>query len=90
MNMKNEKNSNYYKQDMNLNLYMDSLTDPDNTDLILNREKTRYTDGANEIIEKVQNDLLEKRRAEEIDFALVNKDKERFMELTSDNWKDAL
>jgi uncharacterized protein YpiB (UPF0302 family) len=88
--MKNDKNSNSYKQEMNLNMYMDAVHDTDNTELILLREKTRYTDGANKIIQKVQNEFLEKRRAEEIDLALANKDKERFMELTSENWKDAL
>jgi uncharacterized protein YpiB (UPF0302 family) len=88
--MKNEKNSNFYKQEMNLNMYTDTLNDPDNTNLILTREKTRYTDGANEIIRKVQNEFLEKRRVEEIDLALANKDKKRFMELTSANWKHAL
>lgn len=88
--MKNEKNSNFYKQEVDLNMYMDAIHDTDNTELILLREKTRYTDGANKIIEKVQNDFLEKRRVEEIDFALANKDKERFMKLTSENWKDAL
>ncbi|MBT2684202.1 IDEAL domain-containing protein [Bacillus sp. ISL-37] len=88
--MKNDKNSNFYKQEVDLNTYMDAIHDTDNTELILLREKTRYTDGANKIIEKVQNDFLEKRRVEEIDFALANKDKERFMELTSENWKDAL
>ncbi|MCM3124201.1 MULTISPECIES: IDEAL domain-containing protein [unclassified Mesobacillus] len=88
--MKNDKNSNSYKQEMNLNMYMDAIHDTDNTELILMREKTRYTDGANKIIQKVQNEFLEKRRTEEIDLALANKDKERFMELTSENWKDAL
>jgi uncharacterized protein YpiB (UPF0302 family) len=88
--MKNEKNSNFYKQEMNLNMYTDTLNDPDNTNLILTREKTRYTDGANEIIRKVQNEFLEKRRVEEIDLALANKDKKRFMKLTSANWKHAL
>jgi uncharacterized protein YpiB (UPF0302 family) len=88
--MKNDKNSNYYKQEANLNMYMDAIHDTDNTELILIREKTRYTDGANSIIQKVQNEFLEQRRAEEIDLALENKDKKRFMELTSENWKDAL
>jgi uncharacterized protein YpiB (UPF0302 family) len=88
--MKNDKNSNFYKQEVNLNMYMDAIHDTDNTELILLREKTRYTDGANKIIQKVQNDFLEKRRVEEIDLALANKDKERFMALTSENWKDAL
>jgi uncharacterized protein YpiB (UPF0302 family) len=88
--MKNEKNSNYYKQDMDLNMYMDTMHDPDNTNLILTREKTRYTEGANEIIKKVQMEFLKKRRTEEIDLALANKDKERFMALTSENWQDAL
>ncbi|WP_226679035.1 IDEAL domain-containing protein [Mesobacillus jeotgali] len=88
--MKNDKNSNSYKQEMNLNMYMDAVHDTDNTELILLREKTRYTDGANKVIQKVQNEFLEKRRVEEIDLALANKDKERFMELTSENWKDAL
>jgi uncharacterized protein YpiB (UPF0302 family) len=88
--MKNDKNSNFYKQEVNLNMYMDAIHDTDNTELILLREKTRYTDGANKIIQKVQNEFLEKRRVEEIDLALANKDKKRFMELTSENWKDAL
>jgi uncharacterized protein YpiB (UPF0302 family) len=88
--MKNEKNSNFYKQEVDLNMYMDAIHDTDNTELILLREKTRYTDGANKIIQKVQNEFLKKRRVEEIDLALANKDKERFMELTSENWKDAL
>lgn len=88
--MNNEKNSNSYKQEMNLNMYMDTIHDTDNTELILLRDKTRYTDGANKIIQKVQNEFLKKRRDEEIDLALQNKDKERFLELTSDNWKDAL
>jgi uncharacterized protein YpiB (UPF0302 family) len=88
--MNNEKNSNSYKQEMNLNMYMDTIHDTDNTELILLREKTRYTDGANKIIQKVQNEFLEQKRAEEIDLALQNKDKKRFMELTSESWKDAL
>lgn len=88
--MNNDKNSNSYKQEMNLNMYMDAIHDTDNTELILLREKTRYTDGANKIIQKVQDEFLEKRREEEIDLALANKDKKRFMELTSENWKDAL
>ena len=88
--MKNDKNSNFYKQDLNLNMNMETLNDPDNTNMILNRDHTRYTDGANKIIKKVQNAFLEERRAEEIDLALANKDKERFMELTSENWKEAL
>ncbi|GAM14753.1 IDEAL domain-containing protein [Mesobacillus selenatarsenatis] len=88
--MKNDKNSNFYKQNVDVNMFMDTMQDPDNTELILTRKKTRYTDGANKIIQKVQNEFLERRRAEEIDLALVNKDKGRFMELTSENWKDAL
>lgn len=88
--MKNDKNSNYYKQEMNLNMYMDTINDSDNTELILNNEKTRYTEDASKIIKKVQMEFLEKRRAEEIDLALANRDKERFMKLTSENWKDAL
>lgn len=88
--MNNDKNSNSYKQEMNLNMYMDAIQDTDNTELILLREKTRYTDGANKVIQKVQDEFLEKRRTEEIDLALANKDKKRFMELTSENWKDAL
>ncbi len=88
--MNNEKNSNSFKQELNLNMYMDAIHDTDNTELILVRDKTRYTDGANKIIQKVQNEFLKKRREKEIDLALENKDKERFMELTSDNWKDAL
>ncbi|CAM3956413.1 IDEAL domain-containing protein [Mesobacillus thioparans] len=88
--MNNDKNSNSYKQEMNLNMYMDAVHDTDNTELILLREKTRYTDGANRIIQKVQNEFLKKRREVEIDQALANKDKKRFMELTSENWKDAL
>lgn len=88
--MKNDKNSNFYKQELDLNIYMDAMSDTDNTALILNREKTRYTESANKIIMKVQNEFLEKRKAEEIDLALANKDKERFMELTSADWKDAL
>jgi uncharacterized protein YpiB (UPF0302 family) len=88
--MKNDKNSNFYNQNVDVNMFMDTMHDPDNTELILTREKTRYTDEANKIIQKVQNDFLERRRAEEIDLALENKDKGRFMELTSENWKDAL
>lgn len=88
--MNNEKNSNFYKQNVDVNMFMDTMRDTDNTELILTRKKTRYTDGANKIIQKVQSEFLEQRRAEEIDLALENKDKERFMELTSDNWKDAL
>jgi uncharacterized protein YpiB (UPF0302 family) len=88
--MKNDKNSNFYKQNVDVNMFMDTMHDADNTELILTRKKTRYTDGANKIIHKVQNEFLEKRRAEEIDLALENKDKGRFMELTSENWKDAL
>ncbi|WP_226085989.1 IDEAL domain-containing protein [Mesobacillus sp. S13] len=88
--MNNDKNSNHFKQELDLNVYMDAMTDTDNTQLILKREKTRYTDGANKVIQKVQNEFLEKKRVEEIDMALANKDKERFMKLTSANWKDAL
>lgn len=88
--MKNDKNSNFFKQDMDLNMYVEALNDPDNTNLILTTDKTRYTEGANKIIKKVQNEFLEKRRAEEIDLALANKDKDRFMKLTSKHWKNAL
>ncbi len=42
------------------------------------------------IIYKVQNAFLEKRRAEEIDLSLKNRDKERFMALTSDGWEEIL
>jgi uncharacterized protein YpiB (UPF0302 family) len=90
MSMKNDKNSNYFHQETDMNLYMDALSDTDNTNLILNREKTRYTNEVNKLIKEVQNEFLEKRRVEEIDLALANKNKKRFMELTSDNWKDAL
>ncbi|WP_102264513.1 IDEAL domain-containing protein [Mesobacillus jeotgali] len=88
--MKNDKNSNFYKQNVDVNMFMNTIHDSDNTELILTRKKTRYTDGANKIIQKVQNEFLERRRAEEIDLALKNKDKGRFMDLTSENWKDAL
>lgn len=88
--MNNEKNSHSYKQNEDVNLSMDSIHARDNTELILTRKKTRYTDGANKIIEKVQNEFLERKRVEEIDLALENKDKKRFLELTSDNWKDVL
>lgn len=88
--MMNEKNSDYYKQEAQLNLYAEALDDPDNTKMILNKEKTRYTAGANEIIEKVQNEFLERKRHEEIDLALKTKNKKRFMELTSENWQDVL
>ena len=88
--MKNDKKHNYYKQEMNLNMYMDTLNDNDNTIAILTQEKTRYTEGAEEIIAKVQNQFFEKKRVEEIDLALSKKDKQRFMELTSANWKDAM
>lgn len=88
--MMNDKNSNFYKQEADLNLYADAMNDPDNTNMILTREKTRYTEGANAIIEKVQKEFLERKRNEEIDLALEKKDKKRFMELTSENWKDVL
>jgi uncharacterized protein YpiB (UPF0302 family) len=90
--MNNEKKPNSYKREMdvNLNLYLDSFNDHDNTNAILNRETTRYTDGAEKIINKVQNEILEKKREAEIDKALANRDKEKFMVLTSDHWKDAL
>jgi uncharacterized protein YpiB (UPF0302 family) len=88
--MKNDKKPNYYKKEMNLHMYMDSLNENDNTVAILTHEKTRYTEDAEEIIAKVQNEFLEKRRVEEIDLALTTKDKRRFMELTSANWKDAM
>ena len=53
--MNNEKNSNFYKQNVDVNMFMDTMHDTDNTELILTRKKTRYTDGANKIIQKVQN-----------------------------------
>ncbi|MBS8265725.1 IDEAL domain-containing protein [Mesobacillus boroniphilus] len=89
--MSNDKKPNYYKKDMdaNVNLYLDAINEFDNTDAILNRATTRYTEPAEKIIEKVQKEFLEKRRKSEIDQALANRDEERFMLLTSKNWKDA-
>ena len=88
--MNNDKNPNYYKQEINLNMYMETLNKNDNTQAILTNQRTRYTDDAEKIIAKVQTQFLEKRRVEEIDLALTKKDKRRFMELTSANWKDAM
>lgn len=88
--MKNEKKPNYYKQEMNLNMYMDTLNENDNTQAILLNTRTRYTDGAEKIIAKVQKQFLEKRRVEEIDLALANKDKKRFMDLTSADWMETI
>ena len=89
--MRNDKKPNSFKKDMdvNVNLYLDEINDFDNTDAILNRATTRYTEPVEKIIKKVQNEFLEKRRKSEIDQALANRNKERFMLLTSKNWKDA-
>ena len=39
--MKNDKNSNFYKQEVNLNMYMDTIHDTDNTELILITRKDK-------------------------------------------------
>ncbi|MEH7441938.1 IDEAL domain-containing protein [Bacillus sp. JJ1122] len=88
--MNNDKKSNYYKPEEHRGLFMDILETDDNTQHLLNQEKTRYTKGADEIIDKVQNAFLEKRRAEEIDRSLENRDKKRFMALTSEGWEEVL
>lgn len=88
--MNNDKKSNFYKPEEHKGLFMDILETDDNTQHLLIQEKTRYTKGADEIIDKVQNAFLEKRRAEEIDLSLEKRDKERFMALTSKGWEDIL
>lgn len=90
MAMNNEKKPDYYQKDDNKNLFMDVLEVDDNTQHLLQQEKTRYTKGANDIINKVQKEFLEKKRAVEIDLALEKRDKERFMALTSEGWEDIL
>lgn len=88
--MNNEKKSNFYKPEEHRGLFMDILETDDNTQHLLMHEKTRYTKGADEIISKVQSEFLEKRRTVEIDLALENRDKERFMALTSEGWEEIL
>ena len=88
--MNNDKKSNFYKPEEHKGLFMDILETDDNTQHLLIQEKTRYTKGADEIIDKVQNAFLEKRRAEEIDRSLENRDKKRFMALTSEGWEEVL
>jgi uncharacterized protein YpiB (UPF0302 family) len=60
------------------------------TQRILTQETTEYTPGANEIISKVQRQYMEDKRYTEIDRALDNKDKERFLALTSEGWERVL
>jgi len=88
--MKNDKKSNFYKPEEHRSLFMDVLETEDNTQHLLNQDKTRYTKGANDIINKVQQGFLEKRRAEEIDRSLEMRDKERFMALTSEGWEEVI
>lgn len=88
--MKNDKKPNFYKPEEHRNLFMDILETEDNTQHLLNQDKTRYTKGANDIINKVQQDFLEKRRAEEIDRSLEMRDKKRFMALTSEGWEEVI
>ncbi|MGA9228479.1 MAG: IDEAL domain-containing protein [Mesobacillus sp.] len=88
--MNNDKKSNFYKPEEHSGLFMDILETDDNTQHLLMKEKTKYTNGAEGIINKVQSEFLEKRRAEEIDLSLKNRDKERFMALTSDGWEEII
>lgn len=88
--MNNDKKPNFYKAEEFIDLYRDTVNLEDNTQHLLNQERTRYTKGANAIIKKVQLEFLEKKRAEEIDRALEFKDKERFMALTSDRWEEVI
>jgi uncharacterized protein YpiB (UPF0302 family) len=88
--MKNDKKPNFYKPEEHRNLFMDILETEDNTQHLLNQDKTRYTKGANDIINKVQQEFLEKRRTEEIDRSLEMRDKERFMALTSEGWEEVI
>lgn len=88
--MNNDKKSNFYKPEEHRGLFMDILETEDNTQHLLNQEKTRYTKGANDIIKKVQREFLEKKRVKEIDLALENRDEERFMALTSEDWEAIL
>jgi uncharacterized protein YpiB (UPF0302 family) len=88
--MNNDKKPNFYKPEEFIDLYHDAVSLEDNTQHLLNQERTRYTKGANAVIKKVQQEFLEKKRTEEIDLALELKDKERFMALTSDGWEEVI
>ncbi|WP_409290569.1 IDEAL domain-containing protein [Peribacillus sp. SCS-37] len=87
--MKHEYKSN---RDQFGNLQSDYLMDKDalKTKKILTQARTEYTHGATKIIEKVQSEFLAAKRYEEIDKALEQKDKARFMALTSEGWEQAL
>ncbi|PLT33430.1 IDEAL domain-containing protein [Bacillus sp. V5-8f] len=60
------------------------------TKKILANEHTEYTAGANRIIQKVQQQYLQNKRYMEIDKALDERDKERFIALTSKGWERVL
>ncbi|RFU60440.1 IDEAL domain-containing protein [Peribacillus glennii] len=60
------------------------------TKKILAKEHTEYTAGANRVIQKVQKQYLENKRYMEIDKALDERDKARFLALTSKGWERVL
>jgi uncharacterized protein YpiB (UPF0302 family) len=70
--------------------FVEALNVQNENEAILSQKRTRYTKGANQIIKQVQQRFLETRRAEEIDKALDEKNKERFMALTSEGWEQQL
>ncbi|WP_409304292.1 IDEAL domain-containing protein [Peribacillus sp. SCS-155] len=84
--------SNGFNKDQYVTSILEGLTDKEalKTKRILMQEHTEYTNGANEIIKKVQAALLENKRYAEIDKALDEKDKSRFIALTSEGWEQAL
>ncbi|MBT2757256.1 IDEAL domain-containing protein [Mesobacillus foraminis] len=86
----NSEKPNFFNQDEYISSMSGVFHDMDETQEILAKKKTRYTKGANEIIEKVQQQFLENWRQEEIDKALDARDKNRFMALTGEGWEKQL
>ena len=80
----------FSNQDEYITSFVEALNVKSDDETILKQKRTRYTKGANQIINQVQQKFLNERRAEEIDKALDEKDKERFLALTSDGWEEQL
>lgn len=87
--MNSEYKSNRFKKDQYVKSTPEVLMDQDaiKTRKILSQERTEYTQGATAIIQKVQRQYLENKRYNEIDKALDERDKERFLALTSKGWE---
>lgn len=90
--MNSEYKSNRFKKDQYVKSASEVSMDKDSikTRKILSQEQTEYSHGATMIIQKVQRQYLENKRYHEIDKALDEKDKERFIALTSNGWERVL